>query len=95
MGHLKEEYLIDSFVKVKDLRVKNMMVHGTSDMYSAFKSFQEKANLNNKILENMKLFEHFDVNYNRVFILGSLDYLRIVLMEENLNKTINASIEQI
>ena len=43
---LKEEYLIDSFVKVKDLRVKNMMVHGTSDMYSAFKQFQEKANLN-------------------------------------------------
>ena len=45
---LKEEYLIDSFVKVKDLRVKNMMVHGTSDMYSAFKQFQEKANLSNK-----------------------------------------------
>ncbi|MDO5824253.1 VWA domain-containing protein [Methanobrevibacter sp.] len=45
---LKEEYLIDSFIKVKDLRVKNLMVHGTSDMYSAFKSFQEKANINNK-----------------------------------------------
>ncbi len=45
---LKEEYLIDSFVKVKDLRVKNMMVHGTSDMYSAFKQFQEKANISNK-----------------------------------------------
>ena len=45
---LKEEYLIDSFVKVKDMRVKNMMVHGTSDMYSAFKQFQEKANLSNK-----------------------------------------------
>ena len=45
---LKEEYLIDSFVKVRDLRVKNMMVHGTSDMYSAFKMFQEKANINNK-----------------------------------------------
>ncbi len=45
---LKEEYLIDSFVKVKDLRVKNMMVHGTSDMYSAFKQFQEMANINNK-----------------------------------------------
>ena len=45
---LKEEYLIDSFVKVRDLRVKNMMVHGTSDMYSAFKQFQEKANINNK-----------------------------------------------
>ena len=34
---LKEEYLIDSFIKVK-----------TSDMYSAFKQFQEKANINNK-----------------------------------------------
>ena len=45
---LKEEYLIDSFVKVKDLRVKNMMVHGTSDMYSAFTKFQEMANINNK-----------------------------------------------
>lgn len=45
---LKEEYLIDSFVKVKDLRVKNMMVHGTSDMYSAFGKFQEMANINNK-----------------------------------------------
>lgn len=45
---LKEEYLIDSFVKVKDMRIKNMMVHGTSDMYSAFKMFQEMANINNK-----------------------------------------------
>ena len=47
---LKEEYLIDSFVKVKDLRVKNMMVHGTSDMYHAFKQFQEKVNLSNLFL---------------------------------------------
>jgi uncharacterized protein with von Willebrand factor type A (vWA) domain len=45
---LKEEYLIDAFVKVKDLRVKNLMVHGTSDMYSAFTRFQDMANINNK-----------------------------------------------
>ena len=45
---LKEEYLIDSFIKVKDMRIKNMMVHGTSDMYSAFKMFQETARINNK-----------------------------------------------
>ena len=45
---LKEEYLLDSFVKVKDLRIKNMMVHGTSDMYSAFKQFQDMAKINNK-----------------------------------------------
>ena len=45
---LKEEYLIDSFVKVKDMRVKNMMVHGTSDMYSAFKGFQDIAKISNK-----------------------------------------------
>lgn len=45
---LKEEYLIDSFVKVKDIRLKNAMVHGTSNMYTAFKAFMEKASLNNK-----------------------------------------------
>ena len=45
---LKEEYLIDSFVKVKDLRIKNMMVHGPSDMYSSFTKFQDMANINNK-----------------------------------------------
>ena len=45
---LKEEYLIDSFVKVKDMRIKNMMVHGTSDMYSSFSKFQKMANINNK-----------------------------------------------
>ncbi len=45
---LKEEYLIDSFVKVKDMRIKNMMVHGTSDMFSAFNQFIDKANINNK-----------------------------------------------
>lgn len=45
---LKEEYLIDSFVKVKDMRVKNMMVHGTSNMYTSFKMFQDMANINNK-----------------------------------------------
>lgn len=45
---LKEEYLIDSFIKVKDMRIRNMMVHGTSDMYSAFKQFQDVARINNK-----------------------------------------------
>ncbi|WP_405270441.1 vWA domain-containing protein [Methanobrevibacter sp.] len=45
---LKEEYLIDSFVKVKDLRVKNMMVHGTSDMYTAFTTFRNMVNISNK-----------------------------------------------
>lgn len=45
---LKEEYLIDSFVKVKDLRLKNMMVHGTSNMYTAFKGFRDLVNINNK-----------------------------------------------
>ncbi|WP_295610756.1 VWA domain-containing protein [uncultured Methanobrevibacter sp.] len=45
---LKEEYLIDSFIKVKDMRIKNMMVHGTSDMYSAFTKFQNMAHINNK-----------------------------------------------
>ena len=45
---LKEEYLIDSFVKVRDMRVRHMMVHGTSDMYSSFKGFMNQAKINNK-----------------------------------------------
>ena len=45
---LKEEYLLDSFVKVKDMRVKHLMVHGTSNMYEAFQRFQKMANINNK-----------------------------------------------
>ena len=36
-------------------------------------------------MKNIRLFENFEINYNQVFILGSLDYLRIVLREEDLN----------
>lgn len=45
---LKEEYMIDSFVKVKERRMKNLMVHGTSNMYTAFESFLKQVDLNNK-----------------------------------------------
>lgn len=45
---LKEDELLSAFVKVKDLRFKNLMVHGTSNMYTAFNQFVEKTDLNNK-----------------------------------------------
>ncbi|MEN6574193.1 vWA domain-containing protein [Methanobacterium aggregans] len=45
---LEEVNLIDAFVKVQDLRQKSSMIHGTSNMYTAFKSFQNQANINNK-----------------------------------------------
>ena len=45
---LKENEMLQSFVKVKDLRLKNGMVHGSSNMYSAFQQFLRKADLNNK-----------------------------------------------
>ena len=73
---LKEEYLIDSFIKVKDMRVKNMMVHGTSDMYSAFKQFQEKANINNKsyvIIASVELVEEMVRDAKKVVILNPED----------------------
>lgn len=71
------------FIDVKDFKLpeKNISKHPPK-----FVLKNVKTNLNNKILEYIKLFEHFNVNYNRVFILGSLDYLRIVLREEKLNK---------
>ena len=47
-----------------------------------------KNKLNNKISKNMKLFENFEIHYNQLLILGSLDYLRIVLMEEKLNDNV-------
>ena len=45
---LKSNYLFDAFVKVKDIRIKNAMVHGTSDMYRAFNSFIKQADISNK-----------------------------------------------
>ena len=35
-------------LKVKDMRLKNAMVHGTSNMYTAFEKFMDVAKLNNK-----------------------------------------------
>ncbi len=45
---LKEDEMLQSFVKVKDLRLKNMMVHGTSNMYTAFEQFIKLSDLSNK-----------------------------------------------
>lgn len=47
---LDEPHLVDAFIKARDLRQKNLMLHGTSNMYTAFKSFIKQANLNNKSL---------------------------------------------
>lgn len=45
---LDEDEMINAFVKVKDLRLKNSMIHGTSNMYTAFEKFIKMADLNNK-----------------------------------------------
>ncbi|OWT32987.1 hypothetical protein BGI41_04765 [Methanobrevibacter sp. 87.7] len=45
---LKSKYLLESFVEVRDMRIKNAMVHGTSNMYTAFKSFMKQAKISNK-----------------------------------------------
>ena len=45
---LKNEYMINAFADVRSLRMRNAMIHGTSDMYSSFKQFMDKANINNK-----------------------------------------------
>ena len=45
---LNEEYLLNAFVKVREKRLKNSMVHGTSNMYTAFESFKKMVKLNNK-----------------------------------------------
>lgn len=45
---LGESNLLDAFIKVREMRQKNLMIHGTSNMYKAFESFKAKADLNNK-----------------------------------------------
>ena len=45
---LKEKYMIDAFAEIRMLRMRNAMVRGTSDMYSAFNSFMDKTNLSKK-----------------------------------------------
>lgn len=45
---LNEDEMLNAFVKVKDLRLKNTMIHGTSNMYTAFDEFIKMADLNNK-----------------------------------------------
>lgn len=45
---LNSNYLIEAFAEVRSMRMKNAMVHGSSNMYSAFKLFLKKAKLNNK-----------------------------------------------
>ena len=45
---LGEPNLLDAFIKVRDIRQKNQMIHGTSNMHTAFESFKDQADLNNK-----------------------------------------------
>lgn len=45
---LKSKYLYEAFVNVRDIRIKNSMIHGTSNMYTAFKSFIKQSDITNK-----------------------------------------------
>lgn len=45
---LFEDNLIDAFIKVMRIRQRNSMIHGKSNMFTAFTDFENAANLNNK-----------------------------------------------
>nr|WP_319372432.1 VWA domain-containing protein [uncultured Methanobacterium sp.] len=45
---MTEPSMMDAFIKVRDIRQKNLMIHGTSNMYQAFESFLEKVQLNRR-----------------------------------------------
>ncbi len=45
---LEEPNLLDAFIRVRDIRQKNSMIHGTSNMHSAFENFKEQTDLNKK-----------------------------------------------
>lgn len=45
---MTEPSMMDAFIKVRDIRQKNLMIHGTSNMFQAFESFLEKVQLNRR-----------------------------------------------
>lgn len=45
---MDEPNMMDAFIKVRDIRQKNLMIHGTSNMYQAFESFLDKVQLNRR-----------------------------------------------
>ncbi len=45
---MDEPNMMDAFIKVRDIRQKNLMIHGTSNMYQAFNSFLDKVQLNRR-----------------------------------------------
>lgn len=81
-SHISPQIVEETYYDVKDFKLSSKPVFGRIKRV-VLKDV--KNNLNNKIIKNIRLFENFKINYNQVFILGSLDYLRIVLREEELN----------
>ena len=45
---LKEKYMVNAFAEIRLLRMRNMMVRGTSNMFTAFESFMKQADISNK-----------------------------------------------
>ncbi len=45
---LQELNIVDAFIKVLDIRKKNSMIQGKSNIYTAFQSFLSQANINHK-----------------------------------------------
>lgn len=45
---LFESDLVDAFIKVLEIRQRNSMIHGKSNMFTAFEGFLKQVNLNNK-----------------------------------------------
>lgn len=45
---MTEPSMMDAFIKVRDIRHKNLMIHGTSNMYQAFESFLDSVQLNRR-----------------------------------------------
>ncbi len=80
--HISSKIVEESYHDVEGFKLTNKSLNNIIQV-NALNDF--KNNLKGKIIKNIRLFENFEINYNRIFILGSLDYLRIVLREEELN----------
>lgn len=70
----------------------NLTNYNLFDKFASADTELNKDILTDKINGLKSIFEHFEICYNQTLILGSLEYLKMALRKENLNKNEKAKL---
>ena len=106
-SNFSNESLINKVSAIKPYIDKKIITHALSDIsiinINNDITINNHLNYNDKIKNDVckelnkfiSLFEELNINRNNIIILGSLDYLRIVLREEKLDKNMEYDLIQL